>query len=81
MTQIYVVCKQIKNQLGMPFLTPDSAFQDYPSAIAYADKIFVRDMFNPTVNARDLVYLLNVNAAPVTTTTTGTIVTPPVVPV
>lgn len=70
MSQIYVVCKQIKNQMGIPTLCPDQAFQDYPSAIAYAEKIFMRDMFNPAVNPRDLVYLLNVTAAPVMTIAT-----------
>lgn len=71
MTQIYVVCKQIRNNIGMPSLCPDQAFQDYPTAIAYAEKIFTKDMFNPSVNPRDLVYLLNVVASTTVASTDG----------
>lgn len=72
MSQVYVVCKQ--NQiLGMGAGMPVAAFEDYPSALAYAQSKFT-NLYGMGESARDLIFLLNV-----TPTATPPAPTPPAV--
>jgi hypothetical protein len=72
MNQVYIVCKQVKSTLGYLQLIPFAAFTDYPSALIYAQTIFVKNYMNPDMNARDLVYMLNITQANQTGAQAGT---------
>lgn len=56
MTQIYVVCKQADILADQP-MTPVAAYNDYPSALAYAGTIF-QSQFGSDMSARDLVFMV-----------------------
>lgn len=61
MQQIYVVVSQ-ENSLTGNDQVPVAAYTDYPSALAYAQSIF-KTTFDPTITARDLVFLVSLNQA------------------
>lgn len=72
MQQIYVVCAQKIGIDGFS-IKPVAAYSDYPSALDYAEKIFVRNYFiSSEYSARDLVFMVNLSPTPAATTTTPT---------
>lgn len=54
--QIYVVCQQ-GDVLSEKPQQPVAAYQDYPTALAFAETIFV-PVFGYPVSAKDLIYIL-----------------------
>lgn len=70
MTYIYVVCEQANNQYGLAMFSssignPIQAFNDYPSAFAFASSIFQSGRASiggiGGINAKDLIFPIPLN--------------------
>lgn len=79
--QVYVVMSQA--QLMSPFNggVPLAAFEDYPSALAYAQTNFKQTFAFNGQTAKDLIFLLTVSTTPVVIPPTAPVPTSSIAPI